>query len=120
MRSLLFWSRPRIAGQWVCVVILAALASWSVGLGIPANPQSSWSEQHIAAMRAALMSIHRGKVDAATLAEISGSADLVAIHRGNVDSATLVRIAARSTMAPSGAVIPASFDRDNLADEISR
>ena len=124
MGSLPFWLRLHVAGQLICVVFLMVLAGLSIGLGTPAavDPSSSrFAAQHIAAMRAALTAIHRGKVDAATLAQIANrGADLVAIHRGNVDSTTLMRIAARSSMVPTGAVIPASFSHDDLTGEISR
>jgi len=124
MGSLPFWLRSRVAGPFIGFAILAALAGWSMALSIPAvvDPSSPrFAARHIAEMRAALTAIHRGKVGATALAEIAGlGADLVAIHRGNVDPATLLRIAARNSMARFGAVIPASFNREDIAGEISR
>jgi len=121
MASLPFFLRPRIAGQWLCVVLLVALAGWSVARGVPEAESSRFAAQHAAAMRAAMIAIHRGKVDPAILAAMTDpNTDLVAIHRGSVDSETLVRLAARSSMTPSGELVPASANHDDLAGQISR
>ncbi|HEY4941127.1 MAG TPA: DmsE family decaheme c-type cytochrome [Rhizomicrobium sp.] len=87
-------------------------------LGTGPNPTApGFAEKHIAAMHEALVAIHKGKVDAATLAQISGAgADLAAIHRGKVDAAALSRI---ETMdATGGAVIETSFEGD-VGNEIA-
>jgi len=120
MASLRFLLRPRIAGQWLCVALLAALAGWSIARGVPEAAPSRFATQHAAAMRAAMIAIHRGKVDPAILAAMTDpNTDLVAIHRGSVDSETLVRLAARSSMTQSGELVPASADHNDLADQIS-
>ena len=121
MASLPFLLRPRVAGQWLCVVLLMALAGWSMARGVPQTGSSRFATQHAAAMRAAMIAIHRGKVDPAILAAMSDpNTDLVAIHRGSVDSETLVRLAARSSMTPNGELVPASASHAELADQISR
>src|SRR5438045_4063610 len=121
MASLPFLLRPRVAGQFVCVILLVALAGWSIARGVPEAASSRFAAQHTAAVRAAMIAVHRGKVDPAILAAMSDpNTDLVAIHRGNVDSETLVRLAARSSMTQSGELVPASASHDDLANQISR
>ena len=123
MASLPFLLRPRVAAQALCVALLAALAGWSIVLGVPEAGLSSprFASQHAAAMRAAMIAIHRGKVDPAILKAMADpDTDLVAIHRGSVDAETLVRLAARSSMTQSNGLVPASAGHDDLANQISR
>jgi DmsE family decaheme c-type cytochrome len=116
-----FWSRLRVTVPLLSCVVLLVLAGWSVASGngdVPDLSSPQFASRHIAAMRAALAAIHKGKVNATVLAEIAGAgADLVAIHRGRVDSATLEHIEA---ISPGTEIVPASYEDDDIGREIRR
>jgi DmsE family decaheme c-type cytochrome len=125
MTALPVWLRPRLLCPLLSVALLVGLVVWSLASeNIAASEQapSQLTSEHVAAMRAELAAIHRGKVSAAALARIAGAQDALAeMHRGKVDTQALKRIEAMSTEKPSdaGGLIQTAFDAGDIAAEMS-
>jgi DmsE family decaheme c-type cytochrome len=81
--------RPRVALGILCGAVLFAAAGWAVSPVVTkvfgsTEPDDGFAASHIAAMRAELADIHRGKVDAATLLRIAGAASERSVASGGM------------------------------------